>query len=406
MTDKTTFARRKTRRVFLKSAAALGALATLPASIRLGHAADPIILGDLNSYSRFAAFTIPYRKGWQLALEEINAAGGVLGRPLAVETRDDGATPADAQRTANELVTRAGAEVLFGTLLSHVGLAVSDFAARRNVPYLAAEPLTDALIGDGGNAMTYRLRPGTFTQANMLAEAASKLPAKRWATIAPNYEYGQSAVAAFQQALKARRPDVEFVAEQWPGLGKIDAGASVTALQGAAPEAVFNVLFGGDLAKFVREARVRGFLETFSGVSMLTGEPEWLDPLGAEAPVGWIATGYPWHEYESPAHDAFRQAYEAAHDDYPRLGSVVGYVSLKAIAQAIEKAGSTDADAVAAAFNGLTVGGPFGDVTFQDDRQSTMGAFVGTIGLIDGKPRLTDWTFKDGSDYLNQSPPA
>jgi len=406
MTDTIRSQIRGSRRAFLKSSAALAVLATAPAAIRRAGAADPIVLGDLNSYSRFAAFTVPYRMGWQLALAEINAAGGALGRRIEVETRDDGATPADAQRAANELVTRAGAELLFGTLLSHVGLAVSDYALRRNVPFLAAEPLTDALIGEGGNRMTYRLRPGTFTQANMLAEAAAALPAKRWATIAPNYEYGQSSVAAFQRILKAKRPDVEFVAEQWPGLGKIDAGASVSALQTAEPDAVFNVLFGGDLAKFVREARVRGFLETVTGVSMLTGEPEWLDPLGAEAPVGWIATGYPWHDYSSPAHDRFRAAYEAMHDDYPRLGSVVGYVSLKAIAAAFDKAGSTDPDAVVEAFAGLTVAGPFGDVAFRRDRQSTMGAFVGRIDLIDGQPRLVDWAFKDGSDYLEQSPPT
>ena len=106
---------------------------------------------------------------------------------------------------------------------------------------MAAEPLTDAVIWEKGNRYTFRLRPNTYMQAAMLAEEAAKLPAKRWATVAPNYEYGTSGVADFKKLLAAKRPDVEWVAEQWPALGKIDAGATVEALAAAKPEAIFNV---------------------------------------------------------------------------------------------------------------------------------------------------------------------
>ena len=92
------------------------------------RAAEPIKIGDLNSYTRLPAFSLPYKSGGELALEEINQAGGVLGRPLQVISRDDGGKPGDAVTAANELVSREGVSVLIGTLLSHVGLAVSDFA--------------------------------------------------------------------------------------------------------------------------------------------------------------------------------------------------------------------------------------------------------------------------------------
>ena len=121
------------------------------------------------------------------------------------------------------------------------------------------------------------------------------MPAKRWATIAPNYAYGKEAVAAFEKALKAAKPDVEFVAEQWPALFKIDAGAEVQALDAAKPDAIFNVTFGSDLAKFVREGETRGLFKGKLVVGLLTGEPEYLDPLKGEAPQGWIVTGYPWY---------------------------------------------------------------------------------------------------------------
>ena len=93
--------------------------------------------------------------------------------------------------------------------------------------FLAAEPLTDAITWSKGNRYTFRLRPANYEQAAMLAEEAAKLPAKKWATIAPNYEYGQSAVAVFKKILSAKRPDIEWVGEQWPPQGKIDAGAVV-----------------------------------------------------------------------------------------------------------------------------------------------------------------------------------
>ena len=157
-------------------------------------AQSEIKIGEINSYSLLPAFTEPYRKGWQLAVEEINAAGGINGKKLVVISKDDGGKPADAQTAANELVSSENVAMLTGTFLSNSGLAVSDFANQKKVFFLAAEPLTDAITWAKGNRYTFRLRPSNYMQAAMLVEQAAKLPAKKWATIAPNYEYGQSAV--------------------------------------------------------------------------------------------------------------------------------------------------------------------------------------------------------------------
>lgn len=362
---------------------------------------EPIRIGDLNSYTSLPAFSLPYRNGWRLALEEINASGGVLGRPLEVISRDDGGKPGDAITVANELVSREGVDMLMGTLLSHVGLAVADFANQKKIVFLAAEPLTDALAWSKGNPYTFRLRPGTYVQAAMLAEEAAKLPAKRWATVAPNYEYGQSAVAAFKALLTEKRPDVEFVAEQWPALFKIDAGPTVQALARGAPDAIFNVTFGGDLAKFVREGSVRGLFEDREVVSLLTGEPEWNAALGDELPQGWIVTGYPWQDLDTPDHRRFAEAYEARFGETPRMGSVVGYATLHSLAKATAQAGSTETDALTAALRGLELETPFGPITYRAvDQQSTMGTFVGRTTLEDGVPAMADWRYADGADYL------
>ena len=384
--------------------ALLGGTAAAPLLPSVGHGGEAIRIGDLNSYTALPAFTIPYRKGWKLALDEINDGGGVLGRKLEVISRDDGGNPGDALTVANELVRRERVSMLMGTLLSHVGLAVAEYAARRKRLFLASEPLTDALAWSKGNAYTFRLRPGTYVQAAMLAERAAKLDARRWAVVAPNYEYGQSAVEAFKKLLKQRRPDVEFIEEQWPPLFKIDAGSVTQAVASAQPEAIFNVTFGTDLVKFVREGTVRGLFEDRFVVSVLTGEPEWMEPLGGEVPEGWIVTGYPWDSLDTPAHSAFREAYRARFDEHPYMGSVVGYSSLYALAHAIEAAARPESEPVAEALRGMPLDTPFGAIRFRAaDQQSTMGTFVGRTARKDGRGALVDWTYKAGADYL---PPA
>ena len=363
-------------------------------------AAQPIRVGDLSSYKAQPAFLEPYRKGWELAVEEVNAAGGVLGRQLEVVSRDDNGNPGDAVRVAEELVSRERVDVLTGTFLSHIGLAVADFAKQHKVFFLAAEPLTDKIVWQNGNRYTYRLRPSTYMQVAMLVPEAAKLKRKRWALVYPNYEYGQSAAATFKALLKKAQPDAEFVAEQAPPLGKVDAGAVVQALGDAKPDAIFNVLFAADLSKFVREANTRELFKGRDVVSLLTGEPEYLDPLKTDAPTGWIVTGYPWYALQAPEHARFLAAYQKRWGDTPRLGSVVGYSSVKALAAGIARAGSAEPEKLAAAFAGLQVETPFGKITFRGlDHQSTMGAFVGRTGVKDGKGIMTSFTYLDGADF-------
>jgi branched-chain amino acid transport system substrate-binding protein len=366
-----------------------------------GAYAGEVKIGEINSYSGLPAFTEPYRKGWQLAVEEINAHGGVNGDTLTVISKDDAGKPADAITAANELVEKDGVAMLAGGFFSNVGLALSDFALQKKVLYLAGEPLTDALVWSKGNHYTFRLRPSNYVQAAILADAAAKLPAKRWATIAPNYEYGQSAIAAFKKLLSAKRPDVVWVGEQWPPQGKIDAGAVSEAIAATNPDAIVNVEFGSDLVKLVREGTTRGLFEGKSVVSFLTGEPEYLDPLKADAPVGWLTTGYPWYGIDTPEHKAFLDAYKAKYNDYPRLGSVVGYETIKAAAAILSKAKSTDTEKLIAAAEGLEVGSPFGPIKFRAaDHQSTLGAFFGKTAVVDGKGVMVDFSYKSGADYL------
>ncbi|MDR3454712.1 MAG: ABC transporter substrate-binding protein [Rhodoferax sp.] len=380
--------------------AALGCTLSLLASPSFAQG-TPIRIGEINSYSAIPQFTQPYRQGWQLAVEEINASGGLLGRKVEVIARDDAGKPEEALRHAVELTSREKVDVLAGGFLSNVGLALADYAQKNKRLFVASEPLTDAIVWDKGNRYTFRLRPSTYMQAAMLVEEAAKLPARRWATIAPNYEYGQSAVASFKELLKAKRPDVEFVGEAWPAQGKLDAGSTLSAIMQAKPDAIFNVTFAADLAKLVREGNQRGIFPKIPVVSMLSGEPEYLEMLKDETPKGWIVTGYPWDQIDTPAHAAFATHYYKKFNENPKVGSVVGYATMQAIFAAIKKAGSTDNEKLVTAMRGLKFSTPFGPAEFRViDQQSTMGAYVGRLDVRGGKGTMVQWRYDDGKNYM------
>ena len=364
-------------------------------------AQSTIKIGELNSYKSQPAFLEPYRKGWELAVEEINAKGGVLGKKLEVISRDDGATPGDAVRVANELVTREGVNIIAGTFLSHIGLAVTEFAGKEKVFFLAAEPLTDKITWQNGNKYTFRLRASTYMQVAMLMPAALAAKKKRWAIIYPNFEYGQSAATWFKEMLKKAQPDVEFVTEQAPPLGKVDAGAVVQAIDDAKPDAIFNVLFGPDLAPFVREGTTRGLFEGRTVASLLTGEPEYLIPLGEETPEGWIVTGYPWEQINDPKHKAFVEAYRARFKDTPRLGSLLGYVVGYMVRDIVEKAGSVDTEKLIAALEDMRFDTIVGPVTMRGvDNQSTLGIWVGETTLKGPQGAMKNVRYVDGASVM------
>ncbi|MFC0409882.1 ABC transporter substrate-binding protein [Roseomonas elaeocarpi] len=387
-----------TRRQLLATAG--GALLAAPAAVR-AQGEVPIRIGEINSYTAVPSFTLPYRNAMNLAVDDLNAAGGVLGRKLELITRDDGGRPQDAVRLAAELVEAQKVDLLAGGYLSNVGLALGEYAANNRKLYVAGEPLTDALVWEHGNRFTFRLRPSTYMQAAILAEEAAKVPAHRWALVAPNYEYGQSAVKWFRQFLQARRPEVEFVTEQWPALGRIDAGPTVQAIEAAKPDAIFNVLFGPDLTAFVRQGNTRGLFDRRMVVSMLTGEPEYLDPLGDEAPEGWIVTGYPGEQIDTAEHRRFAESYRARFNEKPMCGSMVGYALIQSIAAGLSRAESADTEKLIAGFSGLEFETPVAHASYRAlDHQATLGVFVGRTALKDDKGVMSDWRYVDGATLL------
>jgi branched-chain amino acid transport system substrate-binding protein len=367
-------------------------------------AQPPIKIGEINSYSGIAAgFTLPYRQAVEMAVEEVNAAGGLLGRRVEVLFRDDKGNPAEAVKHAQELVLSEKVNLLAGTFLSNVGLAVSDFARHNRILFVAAEPLTEALTWSKGHRYVFRVRPNTHSQGRMLAERAARLPYTRWAVIGPNYEYGRRAWETFWARLKELKPDVQVVGEHWPTLGKIESSGYVSALLAQQPQAIYVSLFGSDWIAFVREATKRGLFQKAFFVGILLGEPEYMDPLKLEAPEGMLVTGFPWYDLQTPAHREFVAKFAKKADRSPVVGSLVGYITFLSIFEAIRKAGSTDTEKMISAMEGLRVETPIGPITYRPfDHQSTMGAWVGTTKLdpTRGVGIMVNWEYVPGEKVL------
>ena len=368
---------------------------TLPALAK-----DVIKIGDVNSYTNFPDHLGHYKNGMELALDEINAAGGIHGKKLVVITRDDKGTAGDGIRAAEELISREQVNALTGTYLSSVGLALNDFARQNQVLFLATMSLSDRMIWQEGNRYGFRLRAGTYTQSAILAEKAASLKKTRWALIYPNYEFGQLAAANFKRMLKEAQPDVEFVAERATPLGKIEAGGVVQSLIDAKPDAIFSVLFGADLLKFVRAANTQGLFEGREVLAMTTGEPENLEPLKQDTPVGWWVTGYPWNGVETPEHEAFLKAYQKRFGTHPGISAIMGYTTIKTLAAAFDKADSAETEKVVDAMIGLEVNMPWGKIQYRpQDNQSTIGSFLGMTAQGQNGPMMIKSEYKQGNQY-------
>ncbi len=391
----------KRRKLLREAVAGTATLLAAPAILR-AQGTVPVRVGEINSYGALPALTQPYRNGWQMARDEVNAAGGIGGRPLDVISRDDGGQAETAAQLAIALLDEQKVDILAGGWLAEPALAISSVSLQRKRLFIAGAPLTDALVWAQGHRYCFRLRPSIYMQVAMLVEKALSLPATRWAVVAPNDAEGAAAAAWFKQLASARAPWLTFVAEPSAPPGKLDPTATVAALAAARPEAIFNATQGIDLAAFVREGMARGLFADRSVLSLLTGEPEHLEALGANVPQGWFVTGYPVDTPDMRNNAAFVAAYQARFNERPKMASVIGYVLIKSMAAAIGRSPSMDVETlVESGFEDATFDTPFGYQMYRaQDHQGTLGMYVGTLAVADGRGVMVESQYYDGQNYL------
>src|SRR5579859_539320 len=337
-------------------------------------ASDPIKIGfPIPLSGPTAVYGEPVLKGAEMAVAEVNAKGGVLGRKLQLLSRDSKASADEAVRLSRELIIKDNVDFLVGTLTSAEAPAVSTVAKENKIVFIAPTSKS-TLPTDPQHIQPYIFRVSSNTDVEGLAgatEMAQFKDVKTVATIAPDYAYGRDSIAAFAKALKKLRPDIQIVDEQWPKLGEPDFTAFITAQMSKKPDAVYCSLFAGDFVTFAKQAAPRGYFKAINNRLVDGGEvgtPDEAQALGADYPYGIIADAYDpviWGANEPPAHKTFIADLNAfAKTKYASGWSVVGYQSIYALAEGIKKAGNTKSDGVSKALEGLTFDTPVGQRTF------------------------------------------
>ena len=379
-------------------------LGVLPGPGRAAAQPKPIKIGEINSYSGVATvYTFPYKEGLALATKEINDAGGILGRPLEFIHRDDKLKPDEAVKAARELVLQDKVDFLAGCISSSVGLAISAYAKDTKILYFATHCQTSRLTWDDGHRYIAHTTNNVNQYVRVAAKKAATLPIKKWANISPDYEYGHNMWEEFSTYLKKLKPDVEFVQLNWPKLGESDHSSYITALLQSGAEGLFSSVWGAQSIAFVKQARHFGLFEKMRLVAPSVGNPDELDPLGKEAPVGAIATPFAWYDAglhkRHPKLEAWTKKYtewataKGLKDPQPKLGASWGYASAYIIAEAIKRAKSTDTEKVIGVLSeGFEMDFPWGTVVMRGcDQQALPPQWLGVVKLdAQGKPFATD----------------
>jgi branched-chain amino acid transport system substrate-binding protein len=346
-------------------------------------AAAPITIGfPIPLSGATALYGQPVLQGAELAVSQINATGGVLGRKLELLPRDSKGDADEAVRLARELIIKDGVDFLVGTLTSAEAPAVSTVAKENKIVFIAPTSETTRLT-DPQHIHPYIFRATSNTTVEGLASAqlmARWKNVKTIATIAPDYAYGRDVVAAFVKYIKELRPDIKIVDQEWPKLGQPDFTPFITAQMSSKPDAVYCALYAGDFVTFAKEAHPLGFFRAIDNRfidSGAVGSTDVAKALGNGYPYGILVntfdpviwTGSP----EPPAHRQYIAALKAfTHQQVPSALSIQGYIGIEALADGIRKADSTDSDKVAKALTGMTFETPIGERRFSVASHETL----------------------------------
>ncbi|MDD3182518.1 MAG: ABC transporter substrate-binding protein [Alphaproteobacteria bacterium] len=364
-------------------------------------AKEPIKIGELYPYSALPDDAQKWQQGWKLALEEVNAAGGVLGHPMEIISRDDKGNPSEAIKILEDFKNRENIKLFMGTAHGHVGLAASTFAKQNHMLLFRGYGGTSELTTTAGHDLYLTIQPPCDAWAGMLAEKAAQSGKKRWAFVAADYATSRSVIEGFQRDIKRLSPQTEFVETQYFPIGKLDAGAVTQAVGHAKPDGLFVVMWGTDYLKFVREGRKRGLFNDLLVIGPYAGYSAYIKPLGNEAPVGWFsAVGYPVDKIEGQSHKAFATNFKKIYNDDPSLSSLYGYDIVKILAQSIAAVGSDDPANVTAYIKAHKFDVPGTTLSFRADGISSMGDWVGYTGFENGVPTILNPESVNPAKYL------
>ena len=321
-------------------------------------------------------------QGLQMAVSDINAKGGLLGKKVKVVSADDNITPATGASNARSMITKDHAVALFGPVASSIASAEEQIAAQYKVPIFFHTSNDVSLMTKTFTPYAFQDVPNTTMEPRAVADyLAQKVGGKKItiATFAPDYSFGHDTVDGFLQALKALHVNYQLVKQEFPPLGASDISSYLSALVSAHPQYVFNAQYGGDLVAFTKQASSYGFFNHTKVIAMYAYAP--LAALGSAAPAGAIGFDRaPFWAINAPGMSAFVKSYQAKYGKYPTEWAILAYASAQEWAYGVKKAGSFDAAKVSKALSGASVPSIIGSMKIRScDHQAEVPEYVGTV---------------------------
>ena len=331
----------------------------------------------------------PAMVGHNLAVDEINAAGGINGRKLVTVARDSKLNPAAAASAAKEMVTKDGVDVLMGGLSSAVGLAISEVAKQEGVVYIATIPKTMQMTTSKLQPHVFLTSSHTDVEGDAIAQRVKQVGGKKVWDIQLDYAYGHDLADGIKGALKRHAPDVDVVLDLRPKLRATDYNVFITQIMGAGCDVVTSGLWGSHFVDFAQQASPFGLFNNIkayiSGGEVASHEIA--GKMGDDYPPNVISNTYElWYHAVSPNHKAFQEKIAAkSGTKETAMWPVLSYTGVKFYAEAVAKSGGTKSEGIIKALEGMTIDTPVGPRTINAaDHQANTGQFWGPMVKKDG----------------------
>jgi branched-chain amino acid transport system substrate-binding protein len=349
---------------------AFGATAKVKGPIKYGYQA--VLSGTLAGYGEF------HKMGLVMAVEEVNAKGGIAGAKIETEFRDSTLQPDNAIANVRYFVDSWGADFLGGIDSSGQALAVAPLMPQLDrvliVTHAATEKLNEEQVFRKGVKQIFRICSPTYQDGNAAAFIAKDLPAMKWATVSPKYEYGFTCWKMFQDALKKMKPGVSFVAESFAPFGTTDFRSHINTVMDAQPDGLYSTEWAGELISFVKQAREAGLFDKVKHVMFPVGAAmDVLEGTAQDMPDGiWISGRYYFQYPNSKMNNEWVERFHKRWSHYPAYVSETAYSSVYTLKAAVEKAGSKDTKAVIQALEGMEIDTPGGHRIFRKEDHQAM----------------------------------
>jgi len=287
------------------------------------------------------------RQAIQLAVDQINADGGVLGHNVEAIVEDSKLKKDVAMALAERFVIQDKVDFLMGPTSSAIAMGLTEFARENKKILVLTQAATDALTGTKFHPYVFSTLSNAMMHSRSGAYLMAAKPYKRYMCVGPDYSYGHSSWKMFKSKLQELRPDVEFVGELFPKFLAKDYTVEINKVLETKPDVVWCPLWGGDAINFIKQALPTGLFDKVKFAFPVAGALEVLVPLGSDMPAGvYVSSRYFFTSPDSSMNQRFVKDYYARFNEYPDYMAGETYAGVYFIKAAVERAGTTEADKI------------------------------------------------------------